>query len=96
MPLADVRRRKAERLFRKPGLQMKASAASESAKKWPEDRFDDLKKKAAARQAFEAEDETKTNTPEVAWDVLVNYYKDKDNKPILESIMDATMLSAHA
>lgn len=78
-----------------------ASAQEEAARQGREDRFDSLKEKASYCERTVKhftkgdEDETKTKNPRIAWDVLVNYYKDEDNKPILESIMDATMLMTH-
>ena len=77
-----------------------ASEREEKARQGREDRFGELKKRASycehnVKHFTDKNYETKTNTPSVAWDVLVTYYKDEKNKAILESIMDATKLMTH-
>ena len=77
-----------------------ASAREEEARQGREDRFDELKKRASycehnVKHFTDKNYETKTNTPSVAWDVLVTYYNDEKNKAILESIMDPTKLMTH-
>lgn len=77
-----------------------ATAAEKKAQQGREARFLELNKRASycehnVKHFTDKKYATKTNTPSVAWDVLVTYYKDEKNKPVLESIMDAAKLMTH-